>query len=192
MRSHCIQTKAEIDTNMPMARRHVEQGVLSHMQQTMRIAYLGNLQLGLALLQGSQANSWGLINPECFTPAHFQLELQELEMDELDGEEWLTEGPISGQQELGSLNTVHIQPRPPDTPGMTPAAGLHPMQQAIAILQNKGQMLDLPDHQWLDYVKSFLLPLPHFRAGFISTRIHVWQLYFHTFGETAKSAKILS
>lgn len=113
-------------------------------------------------------------------------------MDELDSEEWLTEGPIPEQQEPGPLNTVHIPPRSADTPGMTLAAGLHLMQQAIALLQNKGQMPDLPDHQWLDYVESFLPPLPHFRAGFISTRIHVWQLYFRTFGKTAKSIKILS
>jgi len=143
------------------------------------------------VIQGSQANSWGLINPECFTPAHFQLEFPELETDELDGQGWLPEDPAKGWQEPGLPNTVHIPPRPPGTPSMTPTAGLHLMQHAIALLQNKQQLPDLPDHQWLDYVKSFLLPLAHFRAGFITTRRQVWQLYFHTFGETAKSAQIL-
>jgi len=37
-------------------------------------------------------------------------------MIELDSEEWLTEGLAPGHQELGLLNTVHILPRPPDTP----------------------------------------------------------------------------
>lgn len=49
----------------------------------------------------------------------------------------------------------------------------------------------MTDDEWLACLHSFLLPLEHFRAGFASTRLEVWQYYFQHFGMTAKAKQVV-
>ena len=50
---------------------------------------------------------------------------------------------------------------------------------------------DMADDERLASVHSLLFPLEHSRAGFISTRLEVWQYYIQRFGTTAKAQQIL-
>ncbi len=43
----------------------------------------------------------------------------------------------------------------------------------------------------MEHVQSILLPLEHFRAGFIWSRIDSWQLYFQAIWMTAKAQQSL-
>ena len=141
-------------------------------------------------VQGPLASNEGLINPGLDEPAQF-LDGSEAMQDELD-EQQLDPGPHSGHQATGQLQFITISCRPPDPPAMQPAAGMHLMQQAIAIIEGVQPPLpDMADDEWLACVHTFLLPLPQFRAGFISTRVEVWQCYFEHFGMTAKAQQIL-
>lgn len=64
--------------------------------------------------------------------------------------------------------------------------------EAISHLQNHGQTYgQLSDEQWLMEVKQFLLPADHFVAGFIATRLPIWQKFFDHFGWTAKAHEII-
>ena len=66
------------------------------------------------------------------------------------------------------------------------------MHQAILMLLGTSPDLpELSDDAWVAHVKSMLLPLEHFRAGFISTRIDAWRLYFQQFGMIARARQIL-
>ena len=69
---------------------------------------------------------------------------------------------------------------------------MHLMKHVIDMLDGAQPPLpNMTDEDWLAYVHSFLLPLNNFRAGFISTRFEVWQLYFQHFGMTSKAKRIL-
>lgn len=146
----------------------------------------------MAYLQGPLASYREHVNTELQTPAANCLpDMEEVWQDQLDGQQFDL-GAQEGLQAPSQLTTMTIPPRPPDPLELQPQAGLDLMHQAIAMLL--GTLPDLPemsDEAWVAHVKSMLLPLEHFRAGFISTRIDSWQLYFQQFGMTAKARQIL-
>ena len=141
-------------------------------------------------VQGPLASNEGLINPGLEEPAQL-LDGSDALQEELD-EQQLEPGPHTGHQATGQQQFINIPCRPPDPASMQPAVGLHLIQQAISMLEGVSPPLpDMIDEDWLAYVHKFVLPLQHFRAGFISTRLAVWQCYFKHFGLTAKAKQIL-
>ena len=141
-------------------------------------------------VQGPLASYEGLINPELDEPAHF-LDGSEAFQDELDGQQLESE-PWLGHQATGQLQSITTLNKPPDPPDLQPTAGMQLMIHAIAMLEGvQPRLPDMTDDEWLACVHSFLLPLQHFRAGFASTRLDVWQHYFQHFGMTAKAKHIL-
>ena len=140
--------------------------------------------------QGPLASSEGLVNPGLNEPAEL-LDGSEAFQNLLD-EQQLEAEPYSGHQATAQLLPITIPCKPPDPPCMQPAAGMQLMKQAISMMEGTQPRLpDMSDDEWLAFVHSFLLPLQHFRAGFISTRLEVWQYFFQHFGMTAKAKKVL-
>ena len=144
------------------------------------------------MLQGPLASYGRHVNTELEPPAaNFLPDMEEIWQDELDGQQVVLEAP-SGLQEPEKPESITIPLRPPDQPELQPKAGLDLMHHAIAMLIGDAPgPQDMPDAQWLQHVNSILLPLEHFRAGFISSRIDSWRLYFQQFGLITKAQQIL-
>ena len=101
------------------------------------------------------------------------LDEQELMLDEQPAAFFATVAPIA-------------QP-----PILTSDAGMALLLEALDELQHKQHPLDdLSDADWLSTVHAFLLPPELFQAGYISTRLAVWQKYFDVMGWTAKAKLI--
>ena len=141
--------------------------------------------------QGPLASYGRHVNTELETPAaNFLPDMEEVWQDELDVQQLVTEAP-SELQAPRRTASITIPPRLPDPPELQPKAGLELMHHAIAMLKGDAPgPPDMPDAQWLRHVTTMLLPLEHFRAGFISSRIDSWRLYFQHFGLTTKARQI--
>ena len=141
-------------------------------------------------VQGPLASNEGLINLGLNEPAQL-LDGSEAFQDELDGQQ-LEPGPNSGHQATGQQQPITIPCRPPDPLAMQPAAGMLLIRQAIDMMEGlQPRLPGMADDEWLAFVQSFLPPLECFRAGFMSTRLEVWQCYFQHFGMIAKAKQIL-
>lgn len=144
------------------------------------------------------ASSDALIKTEWQPPASIELvDLEEAMLDQLD-HQGLQHSTVSALQQAHERDgrpslVITIPPQPPDQPAsMSPGVGRALLRAAISELLGAPNVQEgLADADWLKSVKSFLLPVESFRAGFISMRIDTWQMYFETFGWTAKSKAVL-
>ena len=123
------------------------------------------------------------------------LDEQELLLDEQLAAPFATVAPIA-QTCQGDLPPAKEKLPPAmgklPPPILTSDAGMALLLEALEALQH-GQHPsgDLSDADWLSAVHAFLLPPQLFQAGYISTRLTVWQRYFDVMGWTAKAKLIV-
>ena len=111
--------------------------------------------------------------------------------DELDSQE------LERPQKASHISNFRLMsPLPRDSPDLlSPSAAIILIQDAsrrLCTSSPQDALLGFRDEQgWQEDVQSLLQHPEDFLAGFISTRLPVWQLYFQRFGMTKRAKEIL-